>query len=139
MVLPGAGRSLSCFEHHVPLTMPDIARIAAIPRANVARSHAVPEPFLYELSTVGEFAGTHGGAGAAAPRCSGKAHNVLVVGATDVSAGSGHLREIDAVGRRLNPARFWVAALECRFPRHDWEQLYWDMHRAAWSCVRGQP
>lgn len=128
MVLPRARRPLPCLEYDVALAMPDIPREPAIPRTDVAGSHRIAEPSLHKVSTVGESSWADGGAGAAATRNSSKAHNILVVGATDVAAGLGYRCQIDALGRLLDLARPGVAALECRSPRHDYEELYWGTH-----------
>ena len=114
MVLARTWRSLPCFEHHVALAMPDVPRIAVVPRPDAAGSDGVSEPSLDEIVTVPQVAGTQGGAGPAAVRPAGEAGGVLVIRASDVPAGRGHLPQVDAVGRRLNPARLRVATLECR-------------------------
>lgn len=130
MVLPGAWRPLACLEYDVALSMPNIPRKTAVPRTDVPGSHCIAEPSLHEISTGRQFPRAHGGAGPAPTRSPGKAHSILVVGAADVAAGLGHCCQIDALGRRLNPARPRVAALERRSPRHDQEELYWAMHQS---------
>lgn len=124
MVLTGAWRPLACLEYDVALAMPHIPRKTAVPRTDVPGSHRIAEPSLHEISTVREFPRAHGGAGSAPARSSREAHNILVIGTANVAAGLGHCCQIDTVGRCLNPARPRVAALECRSPRHDQEELY---------------
>ena len=131
MVLPGAWRPLACLEYDAALAMPHISRKAAVPGTDVPGSHRLPEPCLHEISTVREFPRAHGGAGSAPTRSPGEAHNILVIGTTDVAAGLGHRCQIDALGRWLNPARPRVAAMELRSPRQVQEELYWGMRRAA--------
>ena len=131
MVLPGAGRPLACLEDDVALAMPHVPRKTAVPRTDVPGSHRIAEPSFHEISAAGEFPRAHGGTVSATTWSSGEAHDILVIGTTDVTAGLGHRCQIDAGGRRLNPARPRVAALERRSPRHDQEELYWGMHGAA--------
>lgn len=124
MVLPGTWRSLPRFEHDVALTMPDVARITVFPHAGLSSSHRIPEPSLDNVLTVDQLSRAHRSARSATARRSGKARAVLVVGTADVPAGLSHLCQIDAVGRRLHPARSRVAPLECRFPHQPSLALY---------------
>ena len=66
MVLARTWRSLSCFENDVAPAMPDVAGIAAIPRADLASSHGGSEPSLDESAPIRQIAGTDAGTGAAA-------------------------------------------------------------------------
>ena len=132
MVLPGTWRSLPSFKHDVALTMPDVARVTAIPRTDLSGSHRIPEPLLHEVVTVGELPGAHRSAGSATARRSGKADGILVVRAADVPAGVGHRCQIHAFRRRLNPTGSWTAALECR-SSHRFSRIIWASHR---GCVQ---
>ena len=118
MVLAGTWGSLPCFENDVAFAVPDVARIASVPRPNATSSHRVSEPLLDDIATVHQVAGAQGSAGPAAARHSGKSYGVLVVGTPDVTARFSHLRQVDAVRRHLYPARLRVVTLECRSP-HD--------------------
>ena len=114
MVLAQTRRALPRFENDLAPAMPDVAGIPAIPRSDVASFDRIPEPSLYEISPVGQIAGTDAGAGASPAGRSGEAHSVLVVRAADVPARPSHLPQVDSVRRRLNLAHLRVVALERR-------------------------
>ena len=100
-VLPGAGGTLPCLQYDVTLAMPDVPRKTPIPRTDVPGSYRIAAPSLHEISTVREFPRAHGGAGSAPARSPREAHNILVVGTTDVAAGVGHRSQIDRCRRAV--------------------------------------
>ena len=123
MVLTGTRGSLPCFEDDIAFAVPDVARIASLPRPRVTSSNRVSEPLLDETVTVHQVGGAQGSTGAAA-RHPGKSPCVLVVWTSDVTAGLGHLRQVYAVWRRLYLAYSRVVTLKSRSPHNASRALY---------------
>ena len=117
MILPGTRGTLLCFEDDIALAMPHVTRITSLPRSKTARPYPFAKPILYDLAAVGQVLRAHAGVGARA-RHTGETRDVLMVRATDVSAGSRHLRHIYTGRRALDLPVFGVVAC-----------VYWFFHR----------
>ena len=118
MVLPRSRCALSGLEYHLILPMPDMARKAPVPRADLSRPYRILEPTFHEVPAIIQVAWANAGIRPAAVGSAGETAPVLVVCAADVSAGFGYFDQIDSIRRRDDPARLRIVPLVSRLT-HD--------------------
>ena len=115
MIFPRTRGTLLRFEDDIALAMPHVTRITSLPRSNTACTDTFAKPVLDNVAAVCQLLRAYAGVGARAWHTN-ETRAILVVRATDVSAGGRDLCQVYTRRRQFDPPVFQVVACVCWFP-----------------------